>query len=110
MQPMSKLILGLSPLPPHFLEMEDEERGGGLDEVLAEDDGLVAQHGPRRSARRVDAGPQLPQGQRSLARSLNELPGEGLKVEAVEVVVYHPPVVPAEDVHEVAVPGKNEKL
>ena len=90
--------------------MEDEERGGGLDEVLAEDGGLVAQDDPRGSARRVDAGPQLPQGQRSLPRSLDELPGEGLKVEAVEVVVYHPPVVPAEDVHEVAVPGKNEKL
>ena len=89
--------------------MEDEECGGGLDEVLAEDDGLVAQHDPRGSARRVDAGPQLPQGQRPLARSLDGLPGEGLQVEAVEVVVNHPPVVPAEDVHEVAIPGRNKK-
>ena len=85
--------------------MEDVEGGGGFLKVLAEDDGLVAQDHPRGSARRINAGPQPPEGQRPLARSLDGLPGGGVQVEPVEIVQERRPVVPAEDVHEAAVPG-----
>ena len=86
--------------------MEDEECGGGPLKVLAEDDGLVAQNDPRGSARRIDAGPQPPEGQRPLAPSLDGFPDGRVQVEPVEVVEERLPVVPAEDVHELAVPGR----